>query len=73
MFLNPAVEADLLFGEGRAYGAEFYVKKNKGNFNGWVSYTLARTERLVDGLNNNNWFPARIDKTHNLSVVSYTT
>lgn len=70
LLLNPAAEADLLSGDGRAYGAEFYIKKNKGNFNGWVSYTLARTERLVAGLNNNNWFPARIDKMHNLSVVS---
>ncbi|WP_341226514.1 TonB-dependent receptor [uncultured Arcticibacterium sp.] len=70
LFLNNAVEADLLSGRGRAYGAEFYVKKNKGKFNGWLSYTLARTERLVDGLNNNEWFPARIDKLHNASVVA---
>lgn len=70
LLLNPAVEADLLFGKGRAYGAEFYVKKAKGKFNGWVSYTLARTERKIEGLNLNKWFPSRIDKTHNLSVVA---
>lgn len=70
LLLNSAVEADLLFGKGRAYGAEFYVKKAKGKFNGWVSYTLARTERKIEGLNQNAWFPSRIDKTHNLSVVA---
>lgn len=70
LFLNPTVEADLLSGKGRAYGAEFYIKKNKGKFNGWLSYTLARTERLVEGLNNNEWFPSRIDKLHNMSVVA---
>ncbi|UBM57512.1 TonB-dependent receptor [Marinilongibacter aquaticus] len=70
LLLNPAVEADLLFGKGRAYGAEFYLKKNKGKLNGWISYTLARTERKVEGLNNNNWFPARIDKLHNLNLVA---
>ncbi|MGR3811300.1 TonB-dependent receptor [Jiulongibacter sp. NS-SX5] len=70
LLLNPAVEADLLIGDGRAYGAEFYLKKNTGKFNGWISYTLARTERLVEGLNNEEWFPARIDKMHNLSLVS---
>jgi hypothetical protein len=69
LLLNPSVEADLLFGKGRAYGAEFFAKKNKGKLNGWVSYTLARTERKIDGLNNNNWFASRIDKLHNLSVV----
>jgi len=70
LLLNPAVEADLLSGKGRAYGAEFYVKKAKGKFNGWVSYTLARTERKIEGLNQYAWFPSRIDKTHNLSVVA---
>ena len=70
LLLNPAVEADLLFGSGNAYGAEFFVKKNKGNFNGWISYTLARTERLIEGINQNQAFPARIDKMHNVSVVS---
>ncbi len=69
LLLNPLVEGDLLYGKGRAYGAEFYVKKNKGKLNGWISYTLSRTERKVDGLNNNEWFVARIDKLHNLSVV----
>ncbi|MFB0946920.1 MAG: TonB-dependent receptor [Spirosomataceae bacterium] len=70
LLLNPLAEADLLFGEGRAYGAEFYVKKAKGKVNGWVSYTLARTERLIEGLNQNEWFPSRIDRTHNLSIVT---
>lgn len=69
LLLNTAVEADLLFGKGRAYGVEFYVKKAKGKFNGWVSYTLARTERKIEGLNQNQWFPSRIDKTHNLAIV----
>lgn len=69
LLLNPSVEADLLFGKGRAYGVELYVKKAKGKFNGWVSYTLARTERKIEGLNQNQWFPSRIDKTHNLAIV----
>jgi hypothetical protein len=70
LLLNPALEGDLLFGDGRAYGAEMFLKKNKGKLNGWISYTLARTEKKVSGLNNNSWFAARIDKTQNLSVVS---
>jgi CarboxypepD_reg-like domain/TonB-dependent Receptor Plug Domain len=69
LLLNKYLEGDLLFGNGRAYGTEFYVKKNRGKLTGWVSYTLARTERKIEGINNNGWFPARFDKTHNLSVV----
>lgn len=70
LLLNPFVEGDLMYGKGRAYGAEFFAKKNKGDLTGWVSYTLSRTERKVDGLNNNEWFLSRIDKLHNVSVVS---
>ncbi|MBP6385375.1 MAG: TonB-dependent receptor [Pseudarcicella sp.] len=69
LFLNPLFEQDLMFGKGRAYGAEFFVKKNKGKVTGWLSYTLARTERKVEGLSNNNWYPNRYDRTHTLSLV----
>ena len=70
LLLNKYLEGDLLFGGGRAYGAELYVKKNKGKITGWVSYTLSRTERKIAGLNGEQWFPARFDKTHNLSAVA---
>ncbi|WP_028664202.1 TonB-dependent receptor [Runella zeae] len=69
LLLNRYLEGDLLFGNGRAYGTEFYIKKNRGKLTGWLSYTLARTERKIEGINRNDWFPARFDKTHNLSVV----
>ena len=67
--LNPDLEGDLLYGNGRAYGVEFFVKKNTGKLTGWVSYTLSRTERQIDGINNNEWYAAKYDRTHNLSVV----
>ena len=70
LLLNQFVAGDLLTGKGRAYGAEFYLKKNKGKLTGWVSYTLARTERQVETINNNNWFPARFDKPHNFTAVA---
>lgn len=69
LFLNPLLEAELMSGKGRAYGAEFYIRKTKGKINGWISYTLSRTERLVKGINEDNWYPNRYDKPHNLSVV----
>jgi hypothetical protein len=69
LLLNEFIEADLLTGVGRAYGAEFYVKKNTGKINGWVSYTLGRSERRVDGINRGEWFPNRFDQLHNLNVV----
>lgn len=70
LLLNQYVEGDLLVGKGRAYGAEFYLKKNKGRLTGWISYTLSRTERKVETINNDDWFPARYDKPHNMTAVA---
>jgi len=68
LFFNDALEADLLSGEGRAYGLELYVKKGKGKTTGWISYTLARSERIIEGINNDEWFPNRYDRTHNGNI-----
>jgi hypothetical protein len=70
LLLNELLEADLLSGIGRAYGMEVYVKKNNGKLTGWVSYTLARSERQVTGINDGNWYPNRFDRKHNLYIVS---
>lgn len=70
IFFNEELEGDLLSGDGRAYGLELYVKKNTGKLTGWISYTIAKTERKVDGINRNEWYPTRFDRAHNLSVVS---
>ncbi|WP_420149607.1 TonB-dependent receptor [Spirosoma sp.] len=69
LILNKYLEGDLLNGKGRAYGAEFYLKRNTGVVNGWISYTLAKTERQVLGINNNEWYPTRFDKRHTLTSV----
>jgi hypothetical protein len=70
--LNEFYEGDLLFGNGRAYGIEFLIKKTSGKFTGWISYTLAKSEIKIDDLNNDDWFPSRYDRTHvgNL-ILSY--
>tara|TARA_R110002096_G_scaffold238027_9_gene429391 strand:- start:3652 stop:5997 length:2346 start_codon:yes stop_codon:yes gene_type:complete len=70
IFFNEELEGDLLSGDGRAYGAEFFIKKNTGKLTGWISYTLSRSERKVDGINRGEWYPTRFDRAHNLSVVS---
>lgn len=71
LVLNEFVEGQILEGQGRAYGMELLVQKNKGKFTGWVSYTLGRSERLVEGINNEEWYPNRFDQTHNLSLTSF--
>ena len=69
LMFNENVESQILFGVGRAYGLEFFLKKNLGRFNGWISYTLSRTERKFDAINGGSYFPAKQDRKHDISVV----
>lgn len=70
--VNDNIDNLLIFGIGRSYGAEFFIKKRLGKWNGWIGYTLSRTERRFDDLNLGEWFPSRWDRTHDVSfVMSY--
>jgi len=69
LILNQDVESQLVYGTGRAYGIEFFVKKKYGRFNGWIGYTLSKTERRFDAINNGNYFPATYDRTNDISAV----
>lgn len=66
---NSNVESQLLYGTGRAYGLELYAKKTKGRLTGWISYTLSKTERKIDGINQGNYFNAKQDRTNDLALV----
>ncbi len=69
LVLNPVVESQLYFGTGRSYGIEFMVKKSIGKFTGWVAYTLSRTERQFQYINNDSWYPAKQDRPNDISTV----
>lgn len=71
LLINEFLEGDLLTGKSRAYGLEFYVQKKTGRINGWIAYTLARTELKVEGINRGNWYPARYDQLHNLKLTAF--
>ena len=76
LFLNPAIEADLLPGKGKAYGMEFIFNKIAGRLTGLMSYTYSRTQLKVNGatseekINRGEWYAANYDKPHTLNLVS---
>jgi hypothetical protein len=45
------------------------AKKEIGTTTGWISYTLSKSERKTEGINQNEWFLNRYDRTHNVNVV----
>ena len=57
-------------GIARGYGIELFLRKKDGRFTGWISYTLARTENRINGINNGKWYPAKYDRTHDVSLVA---
>jgi hypothetical protein len=67
--LNPTVEALLVFGTGRSYGAELLIRKRVGPLSGWIGYTLSKTEQQFDPINKGQPFSARQDRTHDISIV----
>lgn len=56
-------------GQGRAYGAEFLLRKPLGKTTGWLAYTLSWAERQFDGLNRGQVFPYKYDRRHNISLT----
>ncbi|GAL01700.1 TonB-dependent receptor [Nonlabens ulvanivorans] len=76
LIANDAVEQILLKGEARAYGLELLLRKNKGKLQGWIAYTLSRSEQRTPGrtpeetgINNGEWYNAAWDKTHDLTIT----
>ena len=70
IFLNRTLESELIYGEGEAYGLEFYLKKKTGRFTGWLSYTWSRTLRTFDDVDGGEPYSARQDRIHDISLVT---
>jgi len=72
LMLNDSIEQELRFGRGYAYGLELMLRKTAGAFNGWVSYSLSKSMRQVNDINQGAWYRSPYDKPVNISaLVSY--
>lgn len=70
LLLNKYFEGELLTGKGWSYGIEVLIKKTRGKFTGWASYTWSKTMRQIDGINNNDPYPAPYDRPHDITLVA---
>ncbi|WP_228237312.1 TonB-dependent receptor [Allomuricauda sp. M10] len=69
------IETEVLNGEMRAYGLELLLRKNEGDFTGWIAYTLSKSEQRTlggtaggPGINNGEWYNTSFDRTHDISI-----
>lgn len=70
LLLNKYLEGEILLGKGWSYGLELLVRKNSGKLTGWVSYTLSKAIHEINGINNNNPYPAPYDRPNDISIVA---
>lgn len=56
-------------GSGESQGIEFFVRKTKGKTTGWVGYTLSKSTRQFDQINNGIEFPYKYDSRHDASIA----
>ena len=75
LIANDAIEQVILNGEARAYGFELLLRKNRDRFEGWLAYTLSKSEQRTPGrntsetgINSGNWYNTPYDKTHDVSL-----
>ena len=75
LIANNAIEQVILDGNARAYGLEVLLRKNQGAFQGWIAYTLSKSEQKTSprneneiGINNGQWYNTPYDKPHDLSI-----
>ena len=75
MTFDPDIETLVLQGDQTAWGMEFFIRRNTGRLNGWLSYTYARSLIQVDGdedwqrINNGLEYPANYDKPNAFTAV----
>ena len=76
VLMNPHLETDVINSKGKAYGAEFLIKKLSGKLNGWLSYTYSRTFLKSDdplageSINNGSYYPASYDKPNAVNLIA---
>ncbi len=68
--INDNVDNFFVFGDGRSFGAEFFLRKNVGQLTGWLGYTLSKSDRRFDKIDDGTRFNAKYDRTHDLSFTA---
>ena len=56
-------------GKGLARGIEVMLEKQTGKVKGWVGYSLSKSDRQFQSINNGHAFPFKYDRRHQISVL----
>jgi len=65
---DPEWRDKVNFGSGTSNGLELQLRKSKGRFQGWASYSLSRTNRTFESIDDGTTFPYKYDRTHDINI-----
>ena len=74
MTMNDMIEQDIIAAEGRSYGIEFMLKKNRGKLKSTLNYTWSAVRLRSTGrfsqemINGGAFYPASYDRPHDLNL-----
>ncbi|MDI1234820.1 MAG: carboxypeptidase-like regulatory domain-containing protein [bacterium] len=63
-------EDKVVMGKGWCYGVETFLHKKRGDFNGWISYTLSWAKRNAPNVNRGLDYYYQFDRRHYVNIVA---
>jgi hypothetical protein len=67
---ETSFERSLVTGKGYVGGFELYLVKHNGKLTGSLAYSLSKSMRRFDDINQGLWYPAKYDRRHETNVTA---
>ncbi len=68
LLFRPNLETALLAGKAWSYGIELILNKTIGKTSGQLNYTLSKSQRQIDGINQGKKYSPVYDRRHDVSL-----
>ncbi len=58
-------------GKGKAYGCDITLRKHRGKYTGWLTYSLSKNTITIARINAGAPYPSEYDRRHQLKWINY--
>ena len=65
---DPNWQNTVIPGKSTSRGLELQMRKTSGKYTGWFSYALSKTERQFELIDDNEIFPYKYDRRHDVNI-----
>lgn len=67
--INDDWQDKIIQGKGDSKGLEVLLQKETGKWTGWIGYTLSKTNRRFQDINQGKEFPYKYDRRHDIALA----